>query len=106
MREAGPFQRVDLRGCDAIRPVTFSFNPILRVPEDDQGIERLVADFMDAGTRGVDVYQQTRVDLHMRLRPHGPMRLLEPVMRRKITRFLADLPGHIQRGLDTADARS
>ena len=50
--------------------------------------------------------EQTRVDLHMRLRPHGPMRLLEPVMRRKITRFLADLPGHIQRGLDTADARS
>lgn len=67
VREAGPFQRVDLRGCDAIRPVTFSFNPILRVPEDDQGIERLVADFLDAGTRGVDVYQQTRVDLLERM---------------------------------------
>ena len=49
--------------------------------------------------------EQTQVELHMRLRPHGPMRLLEPVMRRKIGRFLADLPGHIQEGLDSADAR-
>ncbi|EWS99876.1 hypothetical protein N865_20105 [Intrasporangium oryzae NRRL B-24470] len=67
VREAGPFQRVDLKGCDAIRPVTFSFTPILRVPEDEQGVERLVADFMAAGACGVDVYQQTRVDLLERM---------------------------------------
>lgn len=83
VREAGPFQRVDLKGCDAIRPVTFSFTPILRVPEDEQGVERLVADFMAAGARGVDVYQQTRLDLlermialtHERAASGGPARL-------------------------------
>ena len=47
---------------------------------------------------------QTRVELSVQLRPHGPMRLLQPVMRRKIDRFLADLPGHIRQGLDSADA--
>lgn len=45
----------------------------------------------------------TRVDLHMSLRPHGPMRLLQPVMRRKISQFLSDLPGHIQAGLNSAN---
>jgi carbon monoxide dehydrogenase subunit G len=47
----------------------------------------------------------TQVELRMSMRPHGPMRLLEPMMRRKISQFLADLPGHIQRGLDAADTR-
>ena len=42
----------------------------------------------------------------MKLQPHGPMRLLQPVMRRKIGQFLADLPGHIQGGLDSADSGS
>ncbi|WP_244632447.1 N-formylglutamate amidohydrolase [Microbacterium sp. Se63.02b] len=31
-RAAGPWQKVDLSGVDAIRPVTFSFFPILAVP--------------------------------------------------------------------------
>jgi uncharacterized protein YndB with AHSA1/START domain len=45
---------------------------------------------------------QTQVELRMKLRPHGPMRLLQPLMRRKIDQFLVALPGHIQRGLDSA----
>lgn len=67
VREAGPFQRVDLTGVDAIRPVTFSFFPMLVVPEDDDGVAELVAAFVDAGSRGVDVYQQTRESLQERL---------------------------------------
>jgi carbon monoxide dehydrogenase subunit G len=47
---------------------------------------------------------QTRVDLRMELRPHGPMRLLQPLMRRKIEQFLSALPAHIQRGLDAAES--
>jgi carbon monoxide dehydrogenase subunit G len=49
--------------------------------------------------------ERTQVELRMTLRPHGPMGLLQPLMRRKIGQFLADLPGHIQRGLDSADSR-
>lgn len=48
---------------------------------------------------------QTEVELRMRLEPHGPMRLLQPLMRRRISQFLSDLPGHIQRGLGSADSR-
>ena len=50
--------------------------------------------------------EQTQVDLRMKLQPHGPMRLLQPMMRRKIGQFLADLPGHIQEGLDSADSKA
>ena len=50
--------------------------------------------------------ERTQVELRMKLRPHGPMRLLQPLMRRKIGQFLADLPGHIQDGLDSADSRA
>lgn len=49
---------------------------------------------------------RTEVELHMTLQPHGPMQVLQPVMRRKIRSFLADLPGHIQRGLDQAEMRA
>ena len=48
--------------------------------------------------------EQTQVELRMHLRPHGAVRLLQPLMRRKIGQFLADLPGHIQEGLDSADS--
>ncbi len=67
VRRAGPFQRVDLTGVDAIRPVTFSFFPLLAIPDSPDGVEELVAAFVDAGSRGVDVYQQTRVDLIERM---------------------------------------
>jgi carbon monoxide dehydrogenase subunit G len=49
--------------------------------------------------------ERTQVELRMNLRPRGPMRLFQPLMRRKIGQFLADLPGHIQKGLDSADSR-
>lgn len=63
VREAGPFNPVDLTGVDAIRPVTFSFFPMLVVPDSDAGIAELVEAFVTAGSRGVDVYQATREDL-------------------------------------------
>ena len=49
---------------------------------------------------------RTQVEIRMRLRPHGAMLLLQPLMRRKIGQFLADLPGHIQAGLDSASSRA
>jgi carbon monoxide dehydrogenase subunit G len=49
---------------------------------------------------------RTEVELRTKLRPHGAMRVFQPVMRRKIERFLADLPGHLQEGLDSADSRA
>jgi len=45
--------------------------------------------------------ERTQVELRMKLRPHGPMLLLQPLMRRKIEQFLADLPVRIQAGLDS-----
>jgi hypothetical protein len=59
-RAAGPWQRVDLSGVDAIRPVTFSFLPILAVPEDDAERDRLVRTFVEVGERGLGVYERTR----------------------------------------------
>lgn len=63
VKEAGPFARVDLTGVDAIRPVTFSFFPMLAVPETDAGVQELVEAFVAAGEHGVDVYQRTREEL-------------------------------------------
>jgi len=48
--------------------------------------------------------EQTQVELRVMLRPHGAMRLFQPLMRRKIGQFLAGLPAHIQEGLDSADS--
>ncbi len=67
VREAGPFQPVDLSGVDAIRPVTFSFFPMLRVPETEAELHDLVEVFVEAGSRGVDVYQRTREELIERM---------------------------------------
>lgn len=67
VREAGPFNKVDLTGVDAIRPVTFSFFPMLVVPDSDDGVAELVEAFVDAGTRGVDVYQTTRESMIERM---------------------------------------
>lgn len=62
-RAAGPWQRVDLSGVDAIRPVTFSFFPILEVPTDDAELDRLVRTFVEVGERGLGVYERTRDEL-------------------------------------------
>jgi len=44
----------------------------------------------------------TRVEVSMRLQPRGPMRLLEPLMRRMAGRMLAELPGHMRTGIEAA----
>ncbi|WP_217183096.1 N-formylglutamate amidohydrolase [Streptomyces sp. AC495_CC817] len=62
-RQAGPWQPVDLTGVDAIRPVTFSFFPILEVPDDEAERDRLVQTFVDVGERGLGVYERTRDEL-------------------------------------------
>jgi len=45
----------------------------------------------------------TRVEVSMRLQPRGPMRVLEPLMRRMVPKMLADLPENMRRGIDAAD---
>lgn len=59
-RAAGAWQKVDLTGVDAIRPVTFSFFPILEVPADEVERDRLVQTFVEVGERGLGVYERTR----------------------------------------------
>lgn len=60
VRAAGPWQRVDLTGVDAIRPVTFSFFPILEIPDTETGLERLVDAFARTAEQGLGVYETTR----------------------------------------------
>lgn len=60
VRAAGPWQRVDLTGVDAIRPVTFSFFPLLRVPETTAGLDTLVDTFVRVAEHGLGVYEATR----------------------------------------------
>lgn len=62
-RAAGAWQRVDLSGVDAIRPVTFSFFPILEVPHGEAERDLLVRTFVDVGERGLGVYERTRDEL-------------------------------------------
>ena len=44
----------------------------------------------------------TRVEVDARLTPRGPFRLLQPVMRRELAKFLANLPGWVETGLKGA----
>src|SRR5690606_11163374 len=62
-RAAGPWQKMDLTGVDAIRPVTFSLFPILEVPETAEELRRLVDTFVEVGERGLGVYERVRDDL-------------------------------------------
>jgi carbon monoxide dehydrogenase subunit G len=48
----------------------------------------------------------THVEIDMRLQPRGPMRLLQPLVRRMAGRFMTALPGYVRQGLDTADLTS
>ncbi|AYF98477.1 N-formylglutamate amidohydrolase [Protaetiibacter intestinalis] len=57
---AGPMNRVDLSGVDPIRPVTFSFFPLIRVPADDAEFERMATAFEAAAELGLRVYERTR----------------------------------------------
>jgi hypothetical protein len=45
----------------------------------------------------------TQVEIGMRLRPRGVMWLLQPLMRRMSTQFLAKLPDYVRTGLSSAD---
>jgi carbon monoxide dehydrogenase subunit G len=45
----------------------------------------------------------TRLEVSVRLQPRGPMRLLEPLMRRMLPKMLADLRENARRGIDAAD---
>ncbi|TQF69396.1 N-formylglutamate amidohydrolase [Rhodococcus spelaei] len=63
VRAAGPYNKVDLTGVEAIRPVTFSFYPLLVEPDDEAGLRRLAAAFAEVADRGLEVYQRTRTEL-------------------------------------------
>ena len=45
----------------------------------------------------------TRMEVTMRLQPRGPVRLLEPLMRRMVPKMLAELRENARRGIDAAD---
>lgn len=63
VREAGAWNKVDLGGVDTIRPVTFSFYPLLKVPGSDAELDRMVAAFEEVAERGLGVYESTRDSL-------------------------------------------
>lgn len=44
----------------------------------------------------------TELSLGARMRPHGPMRQLEPVMRPMMKRMLNELPEKMRRGLEAS----
>lgn len=67
VRKAGPGNRVDLTGVDAVRPVTFSFFPLLREPTDDAGWKLLAGTFTEVAERGLGVYERTRDELIARM---------------------------------------
>lgn len=60
VRQAGPWNKVDLSGVDTIRPVTFSFYPLLQVPDSDAALERMVTAFEEVAEHGLGVYEATR----------------------------------------------
>ncbi|WP_040167749.1 N-formylglutamate amidohydrolase [Microbacterium gorillae] len=60
VRAAGPDRPVDLTGVDAIRPVAFSFAPVLVIPDQDEELTRLTETFAAVAAHGLDVYERTR----------------------------------------------
>jgi hypothetical protein len=67
VRDAGRGVRVDLTGVDAIRPVTFSFFPLIEPPTDDDALTALVAAFEAVAAQGLEVYERVRDGLVERL---------------------------------------
>ena len=47
----------------------------------------------------------TQVDVDAQLTPRGPIRLLQPLMRRELAKFLARLPGWVGKGLAAASTK-
>ena len=60
---AGPGVRTDLSGVDAVRPVTFSFYPLLNIPRTEAELNDLADTFSEVATHGLGVYESTRDDL-------------------------------------------
>lgn len=71
VRAAGAWNKVDLTGVDAIRPVTFSFFPILEVPKTEAELQRLVDTFAETAEQGLGVYERTREALTERFIAQG-----------------------------------
>lgn len=63
VRAAGTWNRVDLTGVDTIRPVTFSFYPLLKVPGSDAELAAMVRAFEQVAERGLGVYEAARDSL-------------------------------------------
>ncbi|MGK9146545.1 N-formylglutamate amidohydrolase [Plantibacter flavus] len=63
VRAAGPYTRVDLTGVDAVRPVTFSFYPLLSVPGTDADVDRIADAFTAVAEQGLGVYERVRDEL-------------------------------------------
>ncbi|MFT2815750.1 N-formylglutamate amidohydrolase [Leifsonia sp. A12D58] len=52
--------RTDLSGVDAVRPVTFSFYPLLKIPHSEAELNDLADTFTEVATHGLGVYESTR----------------------------------------------
>jgi hypothetical protein len=57
---AGPGRPVNLNGVDAVRPVTFAFEPVLLEPKDAAGWRELTKLLHGCAAQGTDVYTATR----------------------------------------------
>ena len=57
---AGSGVHPDLSGVDAVRPVTFSFLPLLLAPSDETELNRLADTFTDVAMHGLGIYETTR----------------------------------------------
>lgn len=60
VHKAGAGNKADLTGVDAVRPVTFSFYPLLLEPTDDAGWKNLAETFTETAEHGLGVYERTR----------------------------------------------
>lgn len=67
VHRAGAGNKVDLTGVDAVRPVTFSFYPLLVEPADDAGWKHLADTFTSTAEHGLGVYERTRDGLIERM---------------------------------------
>ncbi|RKR76379.1 N-formylglutamate amidohydrolase [Frondihabitans australicus] len=63
VEKAGRGVKTDLTGVDAIRPVTFSFYPLITPPTDEAGLQELADTFSTTADRGLGVYERTRDEL-------------------------------------------
>lgn len=64
---AGPGVPTDLTGVDAVRPVTFSFYPLLVPPRNGAELQRMAETFDEVATHGLGVYETTRDGLLERM---------------------------------------